>query len=58
MLLGINTPTPVAFVEFFDKGFIKESYFISLRFDYDFTIREPLLRDANFLDRDIILEKF
>ena len=35
----------------------KDSYFISQKLDYLYTIREPL-RDINFEDRDIILKGF
>ena len=51
------TPAPIAFIEFYDSGLLKESYFISEKFDYDFTIREPLL-DANFKDREEVFKAF
>ena len=38
-------------------GLINQSYFISENFEYDFTIREPLL-DKNFKDRDAIFREF
>lgn len=51
------TPTPIAYIEFYSGGLIDESYFISERFDYDFTIREPLL-DVEFKDKESILRAF
>ncbi|QOG11453.1 lipopolysaccharide kinase InaA family protein [Arcobacter sp. FWKO B] len=55
--LNINTPKPVGYIEFFEKGMIKESFFVSILFEYDFTIREPLL-DKNFVDKEEILSEF
>lgn len=54
--LGINTPTPIAFVEEYDF-LLKKSFFISKEFKFDFTLREPL-EDINFIDRVNILKKF
>lgn len=50
-------PTPISYIEFYKTALIKESYFISERFEYDFTIREPLL-DASFKDRTEIFQAF
>lgn len=50
-------PKPIGFIEFRKSGLIDESYFVSERFNYDFTIREPLL-DSDFLDRETILKDF
>ncbi len=36
---------------------ISQSYFVAQRFEYDFTIREPLL-DKDFRDRDKIFRAF
>lgn len=55
--LGINTPEPIGFIEFYKYGLFKESFFISKKLDYLFTIREPL-RDLEFKDRETILKKF
>ncbi len=41
--LGINTPAAVAYIEFYKKKLFKESFFVSKKVDYCFTIREPLL---------------
>lgn len=38
--LSVNTPDPIGIIEFFDKGLISNSFFISLYEPYDFTIRE------------------
>ena len=51
------TPSPIGYIEFYSNGFIDESYFVSEQFDYDFTIREPLL-DDNFIDKEEILRAF
>ena len=51
------TPKPIGYIEFYENGLIADSYFISEKFDYDFTIREPLL-DLEFEDRDEIFKAF
>jgi len=51
------TPKPIGYIEFYSSFLLKESYFISEKFDYDFTIREPLL-DADFKDKENILKAF
>lgn len=47
--LGINTPTPIGYIEFYKMGLFKESFYVSQKVDYAFTIREPL-RDLEFQD--------
>jgi len=54
--LGISTPEPLALIEFFESGLLAESYFISEYFDYDFTIRTPLLEPLE--DREAIFTAF
>lgn len=54
--LGIATPEPIALIEFFESGLLCESYFISEHFDYDFTIRTPLLEPLK--DREEIFTAF
>jgi serine/threonine protein kinase len=54
--LDINTPKPIAYVEFFDP-LLGESFYICEYFDYDFEIR-AVLRDNNFEDRDNIFKEF
>jgi hypothetical protein len=55
--LGEFVPKPIGYVEFTRFGLLHDSYFISEHFNYDFTIREPLL-DMNFEDRVKIFEEF
>jgi len=43
---NIPTPAPIATIEFFENGLLKESYFIALHVDYNFTIREALHHKA------------
>lgn len=54
--LGTSTPQPIALIEFFESGLLAESYFISEFFDYDFTIRTPLLEPLE--DRKAIFTAF
>ena len=51
------TPKPIGYIEFYKFTLLKESFFISENFNYDFTIREPLL-DDNFPDKEKILKAF
>ena len=51
------TPQPIGYIEYYKNNLIEESYFISEKFDYDFTIREPLL-DNKFENRDEIFKAF
>jgi len=39
---GASTPTPVAFVECLEHGKLKESFYISLNYHTDFTLRDVL----------------
>ena len=55
--LGINTPSPIGYIEFFRNFLFKESFFISEKFDYDFTIREPL-RNEKLENREKIIKQF
>ncbi|CAA6820011.1 MAG: FIG00388958: hypothetical protein [uncultured Sulfurovum sp.] len=50
-------PTPIGYIEFKKFGLIHDSYFVSEYFNYDFTIREPLL-DENFKNKEKILKLF
>lgn len=54
--LGISTPQPMALIEFFESGLLADSYFISEYFEYDFTIRTPLLEPLE--DREAIFTAF
>ncbi|MDX4039920.1 lipopolysaccharide kinase InaA family protein [Aliarcobacter skirrowii] len=51
------TPKPIGYIEFYENFLINDSYFISEKFDYDFTIREPLL-DINFPNKNEIFKAF
>lgn len=51
------TPQPIAYIEFYNYSLLKNSYFISEYFHYDFTIREPLLQN-NFPEREKIFRAF
>ncbi|MBD3842009.1 MAG: hypothetical protein IE909_09025 [Campylobacterales bacterium] len=51
------TPQPIGYIEFYKFGLLHESYFISEKFEYDFTIREPLL-DDKFKRKKQILKDF
>jgi len=55
--IGDFTPKPIGYIEFFKGELLDESYFIAKKFDYDFTIREPLL-DKNFANREVIFKAF
>lgn len=55
--IGLFTPKPIGYIEFYDNGLLKESFFVSEKFNYDFTIREPLL-DKSFSDKEEILKCF
>ncbi|SFV67369.1 FIG00388958: hypothetical protein [hydrothermal vent metagenome] len=54
--LAINTPEPIGVIEFFEKGLLGESYFVSLYEAYDFTIREVFHHKVE--DREKILKEF
>lgn len=55
--LGLNTPEPIGYIEFFRGFLFKESFFIAKKFDYDFTIREPL-RNKELENREEIIKDF
>lgn len=50
-------PKPIGYVEFKKFGLMRESYFVSENFKYDFTIREPLLQ-ADFKDKEEVFKAF
>ncbi|MEH6442592.1 MAG: lipopolysaccharide kinase InaA family protein [Oceanospirillaceae bacterium] len=50
-------PQGIAYIEYFDKGLLAKSYFISEAFNYDFTIREPLL-DKHFVNKQAVYKAF
>jgi len=51
------TPTPIGYIEFFEKNRLNKSYFVSEYFGYDFTIRE-VLKNNFFLDKEVIFKEF
>lgn len=55
--LNINTPLPIGYIEFYKGLLFKESFFISKKYEYDYTIREPL-RNLDFENRELILKQF
>ncbi|MDB2405613.1 hypothetical protein N9W00_01625 [Arcobacteraceae bacterium] len=55
--IGEFTPAPIGFIEFNNSGLLSSSYFVSEKFEYDFTIREPLLDDS-FERKEDILKAF
>jgi len=54
--LQINTPSPIAFIEFYKNTFFKESFFLSLKFDYEITMAD--VRDKEITDKENILKQF
>ena len=52
--MNVTTPQPVAFVEYLERGLLLESYYISLQYEYDFTLREVLEKKIN--ERKILKE--
>ncbi|WP_345975124.1 lipopolysaccharide kinase InaA family protein [Sulfurimonas sp. HSL3-7] len=54
--LNINTPEPVAAIQELTPT-LHKSYFISIAFDYDFTLRAPL-RNPDFEDRVELFQAF
>jgi len=51
------TPKPIGYIEFYKNRLLHQSYFVSEHFDYDFTIREPLL-EKDFPQREAIFRAF
>jgi hypothetical protein len=51
------TPAPIGYVEYFKLGLLHDSYYLCKKYDYDFTIREPLL-DKNFEEKEKVLHDF
>ncbi len=51
------TPKPIAYIEFLKFNMIEKSYYLSEKFEHDFSIREPLF-DDDFKNREEILKQF
>ncbi len=54
--LDVNTPQAIGYIEFFKLGLLKESFFISKNFHYDFTIAH--IRDDQPKYKKKVLEDF
>ena len=50
-------PNPIGYAEFFKYGLLHDTYFVCEKYDYDFTIREPLTQN-NFEDKENVLKQF
>jgi len=55
--LNIGTPSPVAYIEFYSSFLIKESFYISEYFDFDYQMSDALY-DEKFDDRDSAFRQF
>ena len=55
--IGHFTPDPIGYIEFYKLGLLEDSYFIAEKFEYDFTIKEPIV-NQKFLGRDSIFSAF
>ncbi len=51
------TPAPIGYIEFYSNFFLKNSYYVSEMFNYDFTMKEPL-SNKNFKNRNEIFKAF
>jgi hypothetical protein len=54
--LGVSTPQAIGYIEFFSMGLLKESFFISKEFNYDFTIAH--IRDDQPEYKEKVLQDF
>ncbi|MFA5462317.1 MAG: hypothetical protein WC274_09600 [Sulfurimonas sp.] len=50
-------PKPIGYIEFKELGFLHESFFVSENFEYDFTMREPLIK-SDFLQKESLFKEF
>jgi serine/threonine protein kinase len=50
-------PKPIGYIEFKEFGLIAESYFVSENFEYNFTIREPLV-ESDFFEKESVFKAF
>ncbi len=51
------TPDPIGYIEFYENNLLSESYFVAKKFDYDFTIKEPIV-NQKLIDRENIFREF
>jgi len=54
--LDVNTPEPIGYIEFYDKGLLEESFFISRHYAYEITMAD--VRDNDPVDKIAILRAF
>ena len=54
--IGDLTPQPIGYIEFYENHLLAKSYFIAKKFDFDFTIKEPIV-NQNFPDRKKIFQE-
>ncbi len=54
--LGLNTPAPIGFIEFYEGGLLKESFFLSKHYPYELTMAN--VRDDDLVDKKMILKAF
>ena len=54
--LGISTPAAVGYLDCLDGGLLRESYYVSIHFKYEFTLREVLNYQVS--DHDAILRQW
>jgi hypothetical protein len=55
--LKVGTPPPVAYIEFYSSFLIKESFYISEYFDFDYQMSDALYNE-NFDNRDSVFKQF
>ena len=54
--LNVTTPEPIGFIEFYEKGLLQESFFISKHYPYELTMAN--VRDDKLEDKTTILKTF
>ena len=55
--IGDLSPEPIGYIEFYTNNLLAESYFIAKKFEFDFTIKEPIV-NKTFPDRENIFQEF
>ncbi len=55
--LHVGTPSPVAYIEFYSSFLLKESFYISEYFDFDYQMSDALY-DEKFNDRNSVFQQF
>ena len=54
--LGISTPEPIGYIEFYQNTFLKESFFIAKEYPYELTMAN--VRDDELDDKEALLKAF